>query len=172
MIFSRIQKIYRIYPSVLFAITFLVISTNGCARSRLGEAEVRQVDEDPCFTITAKEAQRAGGTLRISALSVYDASVTPTTEIWSFTSKLAKMPTLSSAACIRYGQVPSGTDGTKSEPLKVGKLYGVILSTERVDSSDPTFGYDAKFCLVEKHDGGVRVQQVIYNQGWRSEVCY
>lgn len=171
MIFLRIQRARQIYLRTMVLIVLVSSATGACATSRMGEAEVRQVDGVPCFTIPIKEEQRAGGAPRLSALSVYDASVVPTTEIWSFTSKSAKMPTLSSGACILYGQAPSGSEGTKSIPLQIGNKYGVILSTERVDPSDPTFGYDAKFCLVANPSGSVRVHQVIYNQRWRYEVC-
>lgn len=171
MISLRIQKMRRTCLKQLVLAILAALTTSACATSRMGEAEVRQVDGVPCFTITEKEEQRAGGAPRLSALSVYDASASPTTEIWSFTSQLAKMPTLSSGACIPYGQAPAGSETTKSIPLQVGKKYGVVLSTEREDPSDPTFGYDARFCLVAKPDGGVRVQQVIYSKGWRYEAC-
>lgn len=171
MISLRIRNTHRTCLKQLVLAVFGMLTTSACATSRIGEAEVRQIDGVPCFTIPIKEEQRAGGAPRLSALSVYDASTAPTTEIWSFASPFAKMPTLSSDVCIPYGRAPTGSETTKSIPLQVGKKYGVILNTVRVDPSDPTFAYDARFCLVANPNGGVRVQQVIYSNGWRYEAC-
>lgn len=171
MIFLQIQRMRRICPKPIVFAALLTLTTSACATSRMGEAEVRQLEGVPCFTIPEKEEQSAGGAPRLIALSVYDITVSPSTEIWSFTSKLAQKPPISSGACILYGQPLPGGESTKSVPLQLGRKYEVILSTERVNQTDPTFGYSARFCLAAKPGEAVRVKQVIYSKGWRYEVC-
>ena len=93
-------------------------------------------------------------------------------KIWSFMLRLsAPSQPMPASACILYGQAPPESDARKAEPLQTGRLYEVFLSARPVDPTDPTFGYIAKFCLIAQADGGVKVHQVIYKDGWRTEEC-
>lgn len=171
MTFLRIQKTRRIYLRGLVLALLVPLTTSACATSRVGEVEIRQEGGMPCFTITPNEEHRAGGVPHLAALGVYDASVKPVIEVWAFNLSAEKSQPISSSTCVRYGQAPSESESTKAVPLQTGRVYEIFLKTKRVEPTDPTFGHEAKFCLVAKPDGGVRVHQVIYNKGWRYEMC-
>jgi len=152
----------------------IAVSNSACVSTRLGEAAVKDQNGVPCFTVTEKEQQRAGVPLLV-ALDLADVTVTtkPVVEIWSFvlpaSERAQPMP---ASACILYGQALPGSDVTKApEPLQTGRLYEVYLNARPVDTSDPTFGVHAKFCLIAQAGGGVKVHQVIYKDGWRTEEC-
>ena len=170
MIFLRIQKINRICLKALAAAVAVVAFTNVYATSRIGEAEVRLENGLPCFTITNKEENRAGAP-QLRGLKVYDASVKPSIEVWFFTLPIDARQTISSNTCISYGKAPLGAESTKAIQLAIGKVYEVAIKGKLNDSSDPTFWYEAKFCLIRQSNDEVQIHQIIYDKGWRYEKC-
>ena len=138
---------------------FSAWATATSATSRLGEAEVRQEDGLPCFAVTAREESRHGA-VRVKAVAVADASVKPVTTVWSFIVPSQRAQRVSFAACIRYGQAPDGAVTRPAPPLQPGRIYEVFLNPVRTDSTDPTFGYGATFCLTSSAGGPDAVRQL------------
>ena len=138
----------------------------------MGDAAVKDENGVPCFTITEKEQRRAGVPL-LGSLIVNEETNEQRRDIWLFgLNPPGRTQPMPASACILYGQAPPGAEVTKAaEPLQTGRLYGVFLHARPVDTTDPTFGYDAKFCLVAQAGGGVKVHQVVYKDGWRVEEC-
>jgi hypothetical protein len=148
----------------------VALAANACATSRMGEADIRQEEGTPCFTITQKEEQRAG-IPRLMALSVYDVSVKPVTEVWKFALPVATAMPISSKICIRYNQAPAGAEGIKALSLVTGRVYEVFLNTKLADTADSTFGYMGKFCLLTEATITTLHQLKPGTQGWRDGTC-
>lgn len=153
-----------------FVMAIIAVSNSACVSTRLGEAAVKDKNGVPCFTITEKE-QRQTGVPLLGSLIVSD-EAKPAYTIWSFMlhPSVPSQP-IPASDCILYGHAPPESDAKKVEPLQTGRLYDVFLNARPVDTTDPTFGYDAKFCLIAQAGGGVKVHQVIYKDGWRTEEC-
>lgn len=153
--------------------TLLLLNTEiAFATSRMGDAEVRDDNGIPCFTITKDEENRSG-VPALGAITVDDATIKPSNHVWSFSFKpIGKSQPIASSGCIRYGEAPDGTETSKAaEHLQVGKIYEVFLNASSPDSHDPTFGYDAKFCLVPQQNSIAKVHQIRYSNGWHYELC-
>lgn len=170
MIFFLIRKIQPTFRKLIVGTAVAALATSACATSRMGEADIRQEEGTPCFTITQKEEQRAG-TPRLMALSVYDASVKPVTEVWWFTLPDASPIPISSKICILYSQLPAGAEGIKALPLIAGRVYEVFLNAKLADTTDPTFGYMGKFCLLTESTTTTLHQLKPGTQGWRDGAC-
>lgn len=157
----------------ILVIALIVASTDSTlATSRMGEVDVRDEGGVPCFGISKKEELRAGVPM-LSSLKVYDVTAKPGSVVWSFELRPSgKSQPIPSNTCIRYGQAPRGFDiGNAEIPLGIGKVYAVEFGATPQDATDPTFGYDAKFCLISRPDGGVRVHQIIFDHGWQYDAC-
>jgi hypothetical protein len=168
-------KIPRINPTFLRNLIGVFLGSvvaGACANSRMGDAEVRQEFSAPCFTITLKEEQRTSEAIRLQALIVTDMSTKPSVRVWSFRLQSNHLKHISSNDCIIYDKAPlDSSDIVKAIPLKSGKVYEVFLNARSADESDSTFGYKAKFCLLNQNDGKVKVHQLHYKDGWHEEVC-
>lgn len=142
------------------------------AYSRMGEAEVRLQDGQPCFTITAREAAR-GGTVRLQAVSVSDPASKPVKELWWLMfDPVRTAVVLSPAGCVVYGQAVDGAKGIAAPALQDGKVYEVFINGRSSDASDPTQGYRGRFCLVGDGAQGRRALTVEYGtRAWRDGVC-
>ena len=99
-------------------------SMNGCARSRMADAEVTSINGVPCFNISKQEERRNGQPF-LGALSVSDVTVKPTTEIWGFLMTDDKKIPLSSTNCIPYGNISAHADAASAPELKTGRVYAV-----------------------------------------------
>ncbi|WP_343606821.1 hypothetical protein [Roseateles sp.] len=147
-----------------------------CATSRVGDAEVRLQEGQPCFTISAKEAAR-GPTIRLQAVMVSDVSVSPVAEVWSVLLDAQRLETMSSASCFAYGQAPDGASARPAPApmLQPGRVYQVYLNIRSSDRSDPTRGYLAKFCLAADPadpSGPRRLMPVLYGtRAWDEGFC-
>lgn len=170
MVFFLIRKTQPTSRKLIVSTVVAVLAANACATSRMGETDIRQEEGTPCFTITKKEENRAR-TARLMALSVYDISVKPVTEVWKFALPVAMFMPISSETCIHYGQLPSGADGIKALPLVAGRVYEVFLNVKLVDTTDPTFGYMGKFCLLTESTTTTLHQLKPGTQGWRDGAC-
>lgn len=140
------------FMSLLHQTLFILLafsSMNSDAHSRMADAEVTSVNGVPCFTISKKEERRNGQPF-LGALSVSDVTVKPTTEIWGVLMTGGKKISLSSANCILYGDIPSDAEAPPVPELKTGRVYEVFLNGRPSDPADPTYGYVAKFCLVQQ----------------------
>ena len=129
--------------------------------SRMGEAEVRQEAGLPCFTVTAREVQRAGGALELHGVFVSDLSVSPVARVWAFTlTPPGRTQPISPDTCVPYGQTPAGSEAMGPQILLPDRVYSVFLSAAPASGRDSTMGYKAKFCLVVQPDGSFKVLQL------------
>jgi hypothetical protein len=173
MLSSRTRPTRRTCLESVLALALCASLNTACATSRMGDAEVRVQDGQPCFTISAKEAAR-GPTIRLQAMLVSDTSTTPVDRVWSVMLDQQRLPTLTPETCVAYGQTPEGATSkpTPVPELQSGKLYQVHLNTRSSDSSDPTRGYVGKFCFMP--DGANGRKLVPLKPGsreWIEEVC-
>ncbi|RYE75026.1 MAG: hypothetical protein EOO80_16010 [Oxalobacteraceae bacterium] len=155
------------------ALSLCVALTPACATSRMGDADLRLQAGQPCFTLTPKESERAPS-VRLQAVMVTDASSTPVSKVWSVLLDSSTLPTLSPATCVSYGFAPEGAKSVpvKAPELQSGRVYQVHLNTRSSDSSDPTRGYSARFCLLPDASGGRRLVPVVYDTpAWRTGSC-
>lgn len=146
---------------------------NALAMSRMGEAEVRLQDGQPCFTLSAREAKR-GPAFRLQAVTVSDHSSKPVQTVWSMGLEYPPTMTMTPANCVVYGQTLDGATASPAAApaLQTGRVYSVHLNTRSSDASDPTRGQDASFCLVDDPAGGRRLLQVRYGmRAWNTGVC-
>lgn len=167
------QAMSRICIGSLIALGLSAWLGSACAMSRIGEAEVRLQDGQPCFTISDKEAKR-GPSFLLQAVILSDSSTKPVNTVWSMAPDLGSSLRMSPANCVVYGQILDGaTASPASAPaLQAGRVYRVYLNTRSSDSSDPTRGQDASFCLVADQTGDRRLVQVKYGmRAWDTGYC-
>ncbi len=146
-------------------------SMKSCARSRMADAEVTSINGVPCFSISKQEERRNGQPF-LGALSVSDVTVKPTTEIWGFLMTDGKKIPLSSTDCILYGNIPAHADAAPAPELKTGRMYEVFLNGRPADPADPTYGYVAKFCLVQQVSAKPRLVVIKSDtQAWMDDTC-
>ncbi len=76
------------------------------------------------------------------------------------------------STCIRYGKLPTGATGMRAEKLMPGHFYHVFLNGSPKDPSDPTYGYQGKFCVATTAAGGQQIIPINSDmQAWIDEVC-
>ena len=141
------------------------------ATYRVADAVVTERNGQPCF---APSDDPPVGSL--NAVIVYDQSTTPPVSVW-----IAEIhPDGESKApdgCIVYGQTFPNAKAAHlpAKALQTGRVYEVDLSVQPFDSTDPTHGYSARFCLVEQSSSAkLRVRQITWDKQagrWHSEVC-
>ena len=137
----------------------------------MADAEVTSINGVPCFSISKKEERRNGQPF-LGALSVSDVTVKPTTEIWGFLMTGGKKIPLSSTNCILYGKTPPNADAEPAPDLKVDRVYEVFLNGRPMDAADPTYGYVAKFCLVQQVSAKPHLVFIQSDtQAWRDDTC-
>ena len=139
--------------------------------SRLGSAAVRQINNTPCFSITDSDINR-DKPFQLSALTVYDATVKPSKEVWSFILPPETPQKITSATCISYGQAPLKSESMKAIPLASGRIYEVYINASNSDPTDPTFAYEAKFCVLDQPNNGKTIHRIIFDKAWRYEPCF
>ncbi|MBE3023952.1 hypothetical protein [Janthinobacterium sp. GW458P] len=141
---------------------------NSNARSRMADADVTSINGVPCFSISKKEERRNGQPF-LGALSVSDVTVKPTTGIWGVLMTDGKKIPLSSTNCIPYGNIPAHADAASAPELKTGRVYEVFLNGR---PADPTYGYVAKFCLVQQVSAKPRLVVIkSHTQAWLDDTC-
>ena len=146
-------------------------SMDAAAWSRMAEAEISSFKGMPCFTISKKE-ERRNGTPMLGALMVYDISIKPPVEVWSFILPGATPLPMHAKTCYLYGQVPTGAESTAATMLKTGRMYDVFLNGRPADPSDPTRGYVGKFCLITGISGERKILRIDSDsQAWIDEIC-
>jgi hypothetical protein len=118
--------------------------------TRMGEAHVKLADDHLCIGVTDKEVDRLGD-LKLFAITVYDRSSAPPSEVWSAQAKdQSANVVLTSGRCLRYGEPPPAFTGTPmpAPRLDPDRLYSVSINASPVKGKrDGTQGYDVMFCL-------------------------
>ena len=146
-------------------------STDASAWSRMAEAEISSFKGMPCFTISKKE-ERRNGTPMLGALMVYDISIKPPVEVWSFILPGATTLPMHAKTCYLYGQVPAGAESTAATMLQTGRIYSVFLNGRPDDPSDSTRGYRGKFCITTDATSQQKIIAINKDmQEWRTEIC-
>jgi hypothetical protein len=159
------------YRHTLLFLLAALTSINASAWSRIADALIHSVNGMPCFSITKKEEAR-NGTPMLGALIVSDLSVQPVKKVWSFSAPPDWPIPIHAASCIRYGDLPPTATGIKPKSLVPGHFYSVFLNGRPKDPSDPTYGYQGKFCVKATADGGQQVIPINSDmQAWIDEVC-
>ena len=139
--------------------------------SRMAEAEITSFKGMPCFTISNRE-ERRNGTPMLGALMVYDISIKPPVEVWSFILPGATTLPMHAKTCYLYGQVPAGAESTAATMLKTDRMYSVFLNGRPDDPSDSTYGYKGKFCLITTANNGQQVIPIKRDmRAWIDEIC-
>jgi hypothetical protein len=140
----------------------LSVVASGCIGgmgTRMGDAEVKLVDSQPCIGVTTEEIERLGS-LGLYALVVSDTSIAAPRRIWSAVSKDldAPMVTLTAGRCLHYGEVPPGYEGVPPVPPKLeqDRVYEAAVNARPVERRrDGTQGYTVRFCLPSASPGRV-----------------
>ncbi|MDN2679998.1 MULTISPECIES: hypothetical protein [unclassified Janthinobacterium] len=146
-------------------------SMDAAAWSRMAEAEISAFKGIPCFTISKREEHR-NGTPMLGALMVYDLSIKPPVEVWSFILPGATPLPMHAKTCHLYGQVPTGAESTAATMLKTDRMYSVFLNGRPDAPSDSTYGYKGKFCLITTANSGQQVIPITRNmRAWIDEIC-
>ena len=159
------------YRHTLLFLLATLTSVDASAWSRIAEAHVSSVNGIPCFSITKKEESRNGLPF-LGALMVSDMSVQPVKVVWGFSLPPDMALAIRASTCIRYGSMPTGATGIRVEKLIPGHFYSVFLNGSPKDPSDPTYGYQGKFCVVATEAGAQKVIPIDSDmQEWRTEIC-
>lgn len=126
----------------------LVLLGSACASSRMGRAEVRLQDGQPCFAVAAPEWQRTPE-LALQALLLSDLAEQPPAVRWALLVPAGQAdPPLPPAACIAWGQAPAGLAVTTPAAAPVaGRAYEVFINARPPQGRAATRGYSARFCL-------------------------
>ena len=166
----RIKKICRAASRASVILCVFII-----ACSRMGDAEVREVEGLPCFAPAAKELKRPGAN-NIVGIWVYDLSREPAEKVWAFGLYDSSTPIkLEAGECITYGMTFAEAERLEAAALAKDTVYSVLLNSRLTDPSDSTRGFSAKFCLREKlndSDSGYAVIQIMLgSDAWHSEKC-
>ncbi|WP_402719539.1 hypothetical protein [Janthinobacterium rivuli] len=159
------------YRHTLLFLLATLTTINVSAWSRIADAHIHSINGIPCFSITKKEEAR-NGTPMLGALIVSDLSVQPAKKVWSFSAPPDWPIPIHAASCIRYGYLPPTATGIKPKSLVPGHFYSVFLNGRSKDPSDPTYGYQGKFCVRATADGGQQVITINSDmQAWIDEIC-
>lgn len=161
------------FGMVAFVVVVACLVATACyARSRVWEAEVRQVGNSPCFA-----TDRAAGTnevIEIGALSVFE--VKPGGhEVWALASQARDSLVLVAGKCIEYAdKVPGTLDIVAPHSLSTNTAYGITMNASfRLRNKKESRKYRAFFCLIDSSAGAV-VHQVTWSENerrWRWDEC-
>lgn len=133
------------------------LAGSACALSRVGVAEVRLEQGQPCFGVSADEARHAGA-LNVHAIELWDVSVLPARRVWESSAEdESRTRTLQGAQCIRLDERPQGYRTTAGVVLEPARLYEVTLNLVPVRGRQTRHGYSARFCLPAAAPGAPRL---------------
>jgi hypothetical protein len=161
---------------VAFALLAAVGATNSCATSSRGDAQVRVVDGNVCFSAVDTAV------VSLSRLTVNQISAdktdwkTPPTAMWTVGIKPAQEPLeISPQNCLPYSQTPTNMVVVQAaQPLKMQTTYSVFLSGKPQPNLFNMLGYAAMFCLIPADDGKTIAAATVYDrvaQKWRDPRC-
>jgi hypothetical protein len=130
------------------ALALFALLGSACASSRMGQAEVRLHDGQPCFAVAAAEWARTPE-LALQALLLSDLAAQPPAVRWALLVPAGQAdPALQPVACITWGQAPVGLAVTTAAQAPVaGHVYEVFINARPPQGRAATRGYSARFCL-------------------------
>jgi len=142
-------------------ITTLLFCLPSTATSRMGNAEIIDLNGTPCFSIPENFETRDGLPLHgifINELPNGDRNNLPNS-VWSFRPvDYDSLPKIFPNKCILFGENPAGTNQRTFEPLQLLKIYSVYIQAKHDGSS--MIGYTGKFCLKPAGSGRTFVQVI------------
>lgn len=143
------------------------LAGSACATSRVGEAEVRLVQGQPCFGVTADEARHAGA-LNVHAVELWDVSASSARRVWESSAEdEARTRTLQDRQCIRLDERPAGYRTSAAVQLEPARVYEVTMNLVPVRGRRTRHGYTARFCLQVAGGGAARLVALAPN----AEAC-
>lgn len=143
------------------------LAGSACAASRVGEAEVRLEQGQPCFGVSADEARHAG-VLNVHAIELWDVSVAPARRVWQSSAEdESRTRTLQGTQCIRLDERPQGYQTSAAVALDPVRVYEVSMNLVPVRGRQTRHGYSARFCLPVADAGAPRLVPLAPN----SETC-
>jgi hypothetical protein len=151
----------------------VALASSACATSRMGEADVRLLNNVACFSPAAQELRREGAS-EITGVWVSDVSANPAVEVWAFALKHGSAPkTLGQGECLPYGMPVTDAISAGPTPLKINTVYTVHLKSALKDGTDPTMAFTTKFCLRAGESGEAPklVQLRAGTTAWRRQIC-
>jgi len=108
----------------------------------------------------------------LGALIVYDKSIQPPVEVWSFIFPGTMTSPMHANTCYLYGKVPAGAESTAATMLQTGRIYSVFLNGRPNDPSDSTRGYRGKFCITTDATSQQKIIAITKDmQEWQTEIC-
>ena len=159
------------FAYLVCAMGLLLNATTCAAMSWMYDAQVLDKDGIPCFTVR-KDHQK--DVPELGSIGVHGEFPGGKLMWDEFSIERDRVPfVFSPSACLLYGTPFENTrESSNPKKLEVGKPYMVNIRTDvpKGEGSEPR-RYQARFCLSRTENGGVKVHQVIYNKGWRYEVC-
>lgn len=157
----------------VFCAMSLLLNATGCvAMSSMYDAQVLDKDGIPCFSVNEGHLKDAP---KLASINVLDVSQRWSRLMWEqFSIELDRIPIVFSPSfCLLYG-APLENTGEFSKPkkLEIGIPYEAYISADVKQGKDlESRRYVVHFCLARTKDDIIKVHQVIYNKGWRYEVC-
>lgn len=163
----------------LLAVIVLALFAQGCnARQHMYDAEVREADGQPCFSVSSKRLGE-GEKVRVAAIEVSEVSasgaVASTRWLAGFVRSTPPL-SVTPSTCVVYGKPEVGYRGEEAKPLKPGVRYALGMNTHVWRKQRwQNRAFQAYFCIVpgDRH-AAARVRQVQWDeQGrkWRWDDC-
>lgn len=136
----------------------LLALVSGCS-SRMGVAEARLANAQPCFGL-APEETREGDKL-LNHLVVYDATVLPPAEVWAVTARGPdRSVRLNETQCVRYGEAPPDYRASSPPPLRPGTVYEITISGPR-EGAKRSESHSGRFCVAEPLANGAGYRRIV-----------
>jgi hypothetical protein len=156
-----LSKIKFCIISAIGIVSLVVVLPSSFATSRLGIAEIRQVEGYPCFTIPMNGETRSGVPLygifvkedRMGGPEELAKDVW-TSEDLSFPPKTRLHP----ERCIRYGENINTHTQSNIKPLELYKIYYVSIIAKEEESN--VISYVANFCITSDQLGRRKIQMI------------
>lgn len=151
-------------------------ASSSSAYSRMGTAQISDVNGLPCFSIPLDYETEDGVSfysLYVSELTSPDHGRTLPPMLWSISARDATSPPqLLPPACIPYGQTPPDTVQRTLQPLSLFRPYYVAVRAWRKKTS--LVAYTAEFCITADIEGKLKARVIPQDQRLgpqRYDVC-
>lgn len=141
-------------------------------------AQIKQVQQLPCFTVADTEEARKTPP-QLAVISVFEQEPQGVHMFWEVTFGQNGLDTyLAPTECISYGANPLGsTARVPATPLEVGKRYSLSIWSHILKAPNDDWrlrDYRANFCLTRDANNQPVVHSVLWDKSidkWRWDVC-
>lgn len=148
------------------------------AVSSFPPAQIKQVDDSPCFTVVDDSETRKG--VRLYSIAVTERESkdwrTRPDVLWAFRmeppgASIEFRPDM----CIRYGEIPQSAKETqKALPLQYNHVYSVTIGARPEGGASSVLGYGSEFCIKPADNEKTLVLEIPWDKKtrrWRYDVC-